>query len=162
MKGARARHAWVAAIASAAFVALVAPASAVPGAPFDQYEKFNRDDRIIGDVFTKLYWQREAVQGQTAEQAATLCADLVLDGSDWRLPTMKELLTLVDDGGRREFEDGVIVTKYIDRMAFPGALDQPFWTSSVDAAGSRLVVDFETGFARHATGAVAAVRCVRP
>ena len=64
----------------------------------------------------------------------------------------------MDDEGR-EFEGGAIVTRYIDRMAFPGEIDQPFWANS-DAP--RLVVDFTTPEVGPAAGARQAVRCVRP
>jgi hypothetical protein len=140
---------------------LAAPLAALPGAPYDQYEPFNRDDSIIQDHFTRLYWQRTPAVGLTRAQALAYCDALTLDYTDWRVPTVKELLTLVDDEGQEEFENNKVVSKFIDRMAFPKALPPIFWTSSVDSSGAFFVVDFTNGQAQTLPDFPQAVRCVR-
>lgn len=57
------------------------------------------DDTAVIDRTTSLMWSRENVPGGTMNWAAAkeACAKLILGGhTDWRLPTIRELLTLVD------------------------------------------------------------------
>lgn len=51
------------------------------------------------DTKTGLLWQRDVdtVNQRTQEEAATYCAGVSLPGSGWRVPSVKELSTLVDD-----------------------------------------------------------------
>jgi len=55
---------------------------------------------IIKDNVTDLMWQKATAQDyHTWEQALSYCDNLTLGGyTDWRLPTIKELSTLVDSG----------------------------------------------------------------
>jgi hypothetical protein len=90
-------------------------------------------------------------------QAAAYCAALSLGSvtSGWRLPSYKELLTLEDDSPHTEYENGQLVTKYIDSHAFGFFLgdveltpvDAPYWSSSpyADNGGAVYVVDFRLG-----------------
>jgi Protein of unknown function (DUF1566) len=66
----------------------------VPAGP-----RFKVDGDIVLDRTTGLEWSRENVPGGTLnwKAAAEACGKLALGGhSDWRLPTIRELLTLVD------------------------------------------------------------------
>ena len=54
---------------------------------------------IVTDSITKLQWQDDTIGTRTTWQGAIdRCEALILGGySDWRLPTRKELLSIVDD-----------------------------------------------------------------
>ena len=127
-------------LAAVAVVAGVVQASAPPG----QYATFGRDDLCISDVMTKLTWIRAPLAStQSFTAAATSCAAL---GSGWRVPSVNELLTLVDEDPHYELEGGQLVPKAIDANAFPGTpVGTAYWTSSVGAGATAWVVNFQDG-----------------
>jgi hypothetical protein len=152
-------------------VALVAMVSlARADAPPDQYELFNSGSSTIADHYTKLVWQRAAPSLQYSfTDAATYCQGLSLNGFvNWRVPSYKELLTLVDEHPHFEYENGSLVPHAIDPNAFPGsAVGTPYWTSSMypedPTQGSAYVIDFRNGQANYtSTGpsTLLFVRCV--
>ncbi|MEV7144738.1 DUF1566 domain-containing protein [Streptomyces tauricus] len=109
----------------------------------------------VTDPATGLTWQRAGAPGtMTAASADGYCAALSLGGRAWRLPTVKELATLVDDGR---------VTPAIDRTAFP---DTPgtgaYWSSSVFAPdpSQRWFLSYNDGITSHRSLDGAHVRCV--
>jgi Protein of unknown function (DUF1566) len=114
------------------------------------------------DVETGLVWQ-QGDSGATMAFAAAgpYCAALVLNGHTWRVPSIKELSTLVD-------EDPPIagVSPAIDTATFPGtAATTPYWSSSLfdgqpETAHDPWVINFEDGFTEY-TQTAALVRCVR-
>jgi len=123
-------RATLAAVALAAAMVSLARADAPP----DQYGLFSSASLTIVDNYTKLVWQRQATSGQYKFQdAATYCQTLSLDGYvDWRVPSYKELLTLVDEHPHFEYGNGGLVPHAIDPNAFPQtAVDNYYWTSSV-------------------------------
>lgn len=78
----------------------------VLGPPYDPERNTPPDyelgDGVVRDPKTQLVWQAymSAAAGRlvSLEEAERQCADLELDGhDDWRLPTIKELETLVDE-----------------------------------------------------------------
>jgi len=144
-----ARRRLRATLAAGAALALTTLARA--DAPSDQYDLFNTSSDVIEDQRTGLTWQRVASPIPVTEDAAfTVCASLSLDSltSGWRVPSYKELLTLVDEAPHTEYEDGQLVEKAIDPDAFPGtAVDHAYWTSSPYAgqAASAYTVSFDTG-----------------
>lgn len=145
------------AIALVTFTAVAAP----PHAPSDQYGPFDYRSVTIKDTKTKLAWTRSTTK-LSASAAETYCGSL---GAGVRLPTVKELLSLVDEVPHDEYEGLATVTKYIDPAAFPDTpTDQPYWTSTRDlpnGASARLLVDFGTGETRTAdVGDTRNVRCV--
>ena len=130
-------------IAGAITVASVARADA----PADQYELFDMNDVVIQDHFTQLVWQRyPELTTMTFDAAAGYCQGLSLGSytSGWRVPSYKELLTLVDENPHFEYENGIAVPKAIDRSAFgvtPTAIatpttDTPLLLDVVDLPGS--------------------------
>jgi hypothetical protein len=114
------------------------------------------------DVETKLIWQ-EGDSGTTMafSAAAPYCASLALNGHTWRLPSIKELSTLVD-------EDPPItsVSPAINVTAFPGtAANTPYWSSSLfnnmpATAHDPWVINFQDGYTEYNQTA-GLVRCVR-
>ncbi len=115
------------------------------------------DDYVI-DQYTKLAWQRQRVENLTVELAATRCRQLSAGPytSGWKLPSAKEVLTLVDDS---KFDLA------LDTSAFPDLTEYKSWTSTpwgpVDGGVGNLAVDFKTGFAGMlAPGERSAFRCV--
>lgn len=145
-------------------------ATASASAPTDQYQTFNRTDVTITDQRTGLIWQREVVTpAKTYAAAVDYCRTVYKqDGAQWRLPSMKELLTIVDETPHLEFEGITNQPKMIDVNAFPRSpTDVEYWSSSLNAAqptAEAWVVKFRTG--ENATQSrnqqLGYVRCVRP
>jgi hypothetical protein len=136
------------------------------GAPLDQYDTFLPGDPFIHDKLTKLYWERFVDAALSLDQAAAVSHCQGSDaGTGWRLPTYKELLTLVDDVSHGEYEGGTIVQKLIDRAAFPGTPGKRFWSSTKSPdlpTAQGYSVDFGTGMAGKEDPATPRlVRCVR-
>ena len=112
----------------------------------------------VRDVGTGLVWQRDAAPGTFSFTEATQrCADLVLgDRGDWRLPTLTELETLVDD--TRD-------NPAIDATAFPNASGEQFWSSTIfsGSAARAWYVRFDAGSGLYERdSALLRVRCVAP
>jgi hypothetical protein len=132
-------------------------------APSTQYAPFNYTDPSIVDQQTHLAWDRRISSPLTTSiQIETYCI------APSRLPTVKELLTLVDETPHLDYDQAQKknVSVHIDRDAFPYSLgymsvDAPFCTQTRDPTTSfRFVVDFATGGAL-ATAAACRVRCVQ-
>jgi hypothetical protein len=107
---------FVAAIA----VALTAPVQA--SAPAGRY---TIAAGTVYDTKTKLTWQ-QATPSTTYSWAGakTYCAGVgaSLGGTGWRLPTIKELLTLVDHS--------LSLNPTIDSVAFPDTSSTVYWSST--------------------------------
>jgi hypothetical protein len=123
-------------------------------APEHRYEL--RGDGTALDVQTRLTWQvaADAAEHDWAE-AKVVCSRLALAGGGWRLPTMKELQTLIDES---------TTDPAIDVRAFPGAPHESYWTSTplADPPGYAWFVSFSAGVAYNSMverGHL--VRCVR-
>jgi hypothetical protein len=111
----------------------------------------------VYDTKTKLTWQQTAPLAMYAwADAKTYCAGVgaTLGGTGWRLPTMKELQTIVDER----------LVPPIDPTAFPETPRADFWSSS-PVAGSPAkawFVDFVDGYSSYVGMTnVFYVRCVR-
>ncbi len=99
-------------------------------------------DGTVTDTSTGLMWQQQACSStQTWEQALAYCEGLNLGGhTDWRLPTIKELRSLVD------------YSRYnpaINTTYFPNAAASWYWSSTTGAHGTYFawVVGFGLGTA---------------
>lgn len=110
----------------------------------------------VFDNVTKLTWQRApSTERVTWQGARDYCQKLPVAGGSWRLPTLPELLSLVD----RSALDPAIAT-----TAFPGTPSDAFWTSTpfVRGSGSAWNVDFDHGGSDDdVVGSAYYVRCVR-
>jgi hypothetical protein len=84
---------------------------------------------IIRDNVTGLEWQQATAPGTyTWDQANTYCENLILGGyTDWRLPTIKELSTLVDSS--IPSPGPTINTTY-----FPNTYASQYWSSTTYAS----------------------------
>jgi len=119
---------------------------------------------IVLDEITGLEWQR-SLDSSTYdwEGAKSYCADLPLDGGGWRLPSVIELVSLVDTS-KTSF--GGLEPPTIDEVAFPETPPEAFWSSSPAADdpntpwGVLFCCGGETGFA-NSISQLARVRCVR-
>lgn len=125
-----------------------------------QYDYFTDLDTVITDNFTRLTWERPRIGAyappMTLAEARTYCANAAR-----RLPSAKELLTLVDEEPHDEYESGALVPKAIDRPAFRGTPADEFWTSSQRPDGSYVTVHFGTGATGQASaGDARRIRCV--
>jgi hypothetical protein len=107
------------------------------------------------DAGTNLTWQRAVPAMRYGWQDATqYCAELDLTGGGWRLPSIGELQTLVDE----------TVNPSIDAAAFPMTPSEYFWSSSpvIDDATRAWTAFFTNGSTySFAITALKNVRCVR-
>lgn len=130
--------------------ALIARADAPP----DRY-MINSSSGLVTDLRTGLIWQQvpNAMQ-YTWDAANTYCKGLSLGGmTGFRIPSLKELMTLVDPAR---------VRPAIDPKAFPNTPLESFWTSSNRYSVGTASVSFETGGTGYFTGTNRLrVRCVR-
>jgi hypothetical protein len=136
-------------------------------APSDQYEYFTQSSLCIQDKRTGLTWQRAPLAAGASVAAldfGTAAADCAALGAGWRVPTVNELSTLVDEVPHLELDQGNLVSKAIDANAFP---DTPvtafsYWTSSlVPGSAYAWEINFTSGSTlREATSHPNYVRCV--
>jgi hypothetical protein len=106
-------------------------------------------DGTVRDIWTGLVWQ-VGVNTNDVDWDVTACDDLsVTTMKPWKLPTIRELETLVDEGG---------VTTAIDLTWFPDVEQMPsnletFWSQSaksgVDSNVRAWAVNFNSGFTLH-------------
>jgi hypothetical protein len=130
-------------------VALPVSADAPKSGPDKQYDDFVEGDDYITDRFTKLVWDRSVPTARSFDLAKTYCAN-----AGMRLPSLKELLTLVDEEPHLEYEVNQNVLKTIDQSAFPKTPEGPFWTSSVKGQNEVWAVNFRTGETKSADTAL--------
>jgi hypothetical protein len=119
--------------------------------PADRYVVDVAND-LVTDTRTSLIWQRTVpADTYTWEGAKAYCSGR---GAGWRLPGLKELLTLVDV---------TRVNPCID-PTFRSTPSENFWTASpyVGESGNALYVDFYSGrTSMEGVGISRRVRCVR-
>ncbi len=98
-------------------------------------------DGTVTDMNTGLMWQQATAPGTyTWQQALAYCDNTTLAGhTDWRLPTSKELHSIVDNSH---------LDPAIDTAFFPDTQASQYWSSSTDAAsiGYAWDVDFYGGY----------------
>jgi hypothetical protein len=120
--------------------------------------RYTLTTNVVIDNATGLIWERNVNPNSYPQaNAAIYCSSLSLGGwsSGWRLPTKKELQSIVDVR---------VFSPAIDAVAFPSAPSGAFWSSSPSAfnTSSAWVVGFNYGNANsYSTGNSYRVRCVR-
>ena len=109
---------------------------------------------VIADSVTSLQWTYDYSEGLPWKQALAYCEGLSYGGhSDWRLPIVNELRSLI------------YVSKVVPASDFPNAGTGWYWSSSsyVVYADIAWVVDFGNGYVnRDDKSNFNTVRCVRP
>jgi len=145
-----------------AVTALTLSAAANAAAPTGRYVVTN-DGTSSGTVYdtkTKLTWQQTVTStAYTWANAKTYCTGVgtSLGGTGWRLPTLKELQTIID------FSQA---SPSIDSTAFPSTPPSIFWSASLLTGSTSYAwyVDFSAGNSWNDGNIGAAtfrVRCVR-
>jgi hypothetical protein len=123
--------------------------------------RYDVDAHEVLDLATGLQWQRvPAPRPLPFRAAGAYCGHLKLGTklggkTGWRVPTLVELLTLIDEGA---------AAPMIDRTAFPDTPAEPFWSSSTFSNGNELAwyVRFDQGNGLYGRLIEAfRVRCVR-
>lgn len=127
-----------------------------PGPPHDG-PRYDLQNEVVKDLATKLTWQRAIpADGATHAAAAQYCADSTVGGwDDWRLPSLQEMETIVDEGRSNPAADPVV---------FPQTPAAGFWTATLWAGTPVLAwhVDFDRGGAAYDTATMSyRIRCVR-
>lgn len=117
----------------------IASLAAKANAPSGRYTL--NDDTVV-DTKTGLTWQRAASpNAETWTQAQTTCAGLIatLPEGTWRLPTIKELQTLVDYSAT--------TSPVLDATAFPDMPGTAFWslTPFAGTVDTAWMLEFATG-----------------
>jgi hypothetical protein len=146
------------------------PFDTAPGAlavaPPNQYTMIAAGE--VRDNYTGLVWQQDSSAATVAwTDAATTCAALATGGHTWRIPSIRELATLVDEAQ---------VAPAINRTMFPntkyGSKSNNWYWASHHAAGNATAawaINFDDGFTGFNAGAsgdwnyftAAWVKCVR-
>lgn len=132
--------------------------AAAPASDYEVHAGGTPSGTVV-DTGTWLTWQQQvAPQTYSLADAISYCSNNAagLPGSGWRLPSMKELQTIVDDSQ---------VSPAIDGDAFPNTpIDAPYWTSTPVSwqPGYAWYVLFNIGQSNHKVAtSLSHVRCVR-
>jgi hypothetical protein len=115
----------------------------------------------VQDVETKLIWAQASNLTAVSQSAADgYCTGLGLNGHTWRLPSVKEMATLVDDN-----PDINKVSPAIDRCVFSDTPTNAWYmTSSSFGSSGAWEINYLDGFTNYrssTTQGVGNVRCVR-
>jgi hypothetical protein len=116
----------------------------------------------VKDNYTGLVWQ-QGHSGSTAtlawDQADAYCKSLALNGETWRLPSLNEIASIVDDVPSGD------VSPAVDHATFPmTSPDLQYWSASPygTSTAERWTLNFKDGFTAHRmTSMLAIARCVR-
>lgn len=131
-------------------------------APPDQYSIVAEGE--VRDNYTGLVWQRGDSDDMLSwQEAVDYCASLDLNGNSWRLPSIRELATLVDEAQ---------VAPAINREMFPdtkyGARSNDWYWATPQRGSAAWGLNFDDGFTGTNTGSAAWntfgpswARCVR-
>jgi len=113
-------------------------------------------DGTVTDTTTGLIWQKAGPPAMTWEEALLYGEGLFLASSDdWRLPNIKELRSLCDEG---------LTDPAIDTAFFPDTQVTPYWSSTtlVQDASKAWTTDFRFGIVSYqAKTGTCHVRCLR-
>ncbi len=130
------------------------------------WSEFTAKGGVIKDSNTQLEWQNRDIRILDWESANRYCRNLNLNGTNWRLPTKDELISLVNRYERMDVTKMEEKEPAIDRIFNNGRLNSLFayWTSSETEHNPHLkwIVDFKKGWAGgHSKNFFYKVRCVR-
>ncbi len=122
--------------------------------PPDLYSEVTAGE--IRDRWTGLIWtQATSPASMSYEDAVTYCSEFNLNGNAWRLPSVNELATLVDER---------TVSPAIDTSTFPDTAPNHYYWSQTEWAGSDpdlpWGLNYNDGYSGHGRDDLL-VRCVR-
>ncbi len=104
-----------------AALALLSSTTSSANAPASQYTIAGG---VVTDNMTGLKWQQTlSPSSYTFSGAGTYCGGTIASSTGWRIPSLRELATLVDRSK---------TSPAIDATAFPSTPSVQFWTSSVN------------------------------
>jgi hypothetical protein len=126
------------------------------GASVTTHFTINADDTVT-DNHTGLVWQRTPPStSYFAGDAIVYCDGLTHAGSsEWRLPTISEIQTIVDE---------TRIDPAIDTSVFPGVVPEYYWSSSDAPGDATWIIHFGRGITSGAPNGGSVpwrVRCVR-
>jgi hypothetical protein len=108
----------------------------------DRYQFLDNGDGTVSDLNSGLMWKKEESPEMTFVEALAYCEQLALaDHHDWRLPTMKEIATLMDLSCQDD--------AWFHKDFFPDVKTTPlgfYWSSSTFAATFGWGVNFQFGY----------------
>ncbi|MBH1989376.1 MAG: DUF1566 domain-containing protein, partial [Myxococcaceae bacterium] len=129
-----------------------------PSSTNREVDRYTFNNTQVLDTVTGLNWQRTVSGTYNWSSAQAYCEGLNLDGLSWRLPSVKELSTLLDV---RVAYPGPT----INATAFPSTPQSAFWTSipySCASSSNAWLVAFTFGnVVSNGMGGNNCVRCVR-
>jgi hypothetical protein len=112
--------------------------------------------REVKDVLTGLVWDQTSSLTLVSQSAATAyCAGLGLDGHTWRLPSVNELSSLVDDN-----PPIARVSPAIDTCVFPDTPANGYYMSSSSVGTKTWALNYQDGYDSNSQS-TGYVRCVR-
>ena len=140
----------------------------------------NNAKEVVVDNVTGLMWQdnsdvrtvkkrwlirenyKDEYDDTSGDTASTYCADLSLGGyNDWRLPTRKELESILDFGTRNPSLDPV----FLNFLFKHPQNSQNYWTSTTSAESKFMAwkINFVSGHAKFLSSKIGRyhIRCVR-
>ena len=119
----------------------------------EEWPQFLKDtEETVFDCTTSLIWQKDHAGPMSWQEAMDYASKLELAGhSDWRLPTIEELITLIDFG------------KHDPASVFPNMPSKRFWSSSPYSENYAWGAYFRNGYVLdNFVYYDYCVRCVRP
>jgi len=122
--------------------------------PYPHYVQVGAGE--VQDVLTGLVWaQQSHLESLAQSDAVAYCAALGLNGHSWRLPSVNELSSLVDDN-----PPIAKVSPAIDQCVFPDTPQNAYYMSSSTSGGSPWALNYQDGYdsSSQSTGYA---RCVR-
>ena len=111
-------------VRSVCLAVMVAVCAALPAQADAPLGHYTASMEMVTDNKTGLTWQQtHPWTGYNWWNAKNYCANLDLNGAGWRLPTVKELLTLDDISKENPSIDTSV-------NGFPGTINGPFWSAT--------------------------------
>jgi hypothetical protein len=126
----------------------------VTALPYPHYVQVGPGEVV--DVLTGLVWaQSSQLTALSQTDALAACAALGLNGHTWRLPSVNELASLVDDNPSISK-----VSPAIDQCVFPDTAANAYYMSSSIAGTSPWALNYQDGYDSNSE-TTGYVRCVR-
>jgi len=119
------------------------------------WSNFSLDNDIIKDSETKLEWQKE-VKDLEWQNAISYCENLQLDGMGWRLPSKKDIISIINVGNDNSDLNMLFFNQKIIKKEFD------YWTSTIDEESNlRWGANYNGWTGLYPTTYGLQVRCVR-